>query len=69
MTNEELVRAALEKVAPETLSTPEPFAASISSIIGSKATSPTCAVSLESVTSIAVTAFSENVTLTVTSPL
>ena len=61
--------ALLEKVAPETPSTPVPFAARISAMTGSKATLPTWSVSLFAPTSIAVTALSEKVTATSTGPL
>ena len=64
-----LRRALEEKVAPETASTPEPLASSISAIMGAKAMSPTWPVSVELTTSIPVMALSEKVTLKVELPL
>ena len=61
--------ALVENVAPDTASTPEPFACIISGIMMSNAISPTCAVSVCEVTTMLATLSESKVALTVTGPL
>ena len=64
-----LRKALVEKVAPDTASTPEPLASIISGIMISKAISPTCPVSVLVITSMPLISSASNVTLIVNVPL